>query len=150
MDKSYRDNRGFMSRATNDQLAVNWQPQGGIATFTVHGAEAAGGGFLTVASHSALVANRAVWTTYPEVEEIRLVVMSDFVDQFGAKKADIAAMITTLRPTGIQFQYDGLKDRVILDNKSLFCVADNYRIHGAIYREINDKGCLARWGALKL
>ena len=57
-------------------------------------------------------------------------------------------MIQINRGTAAGWSYDGLKTRVMSDNKHLFCQADKYQIHPAVYAKLQDKGCLR--GAAKL
>ena len=148
--KSYRDNRGFMLRASADGLKVTWTAQGGILIIDLTPkAILSEGDSLTIAGASAIVASRAVWTTYPEVQEITVSIWTSFTDQVGASSQEIAAGTTVRRPTGDRFQYDGLRDRALGDNKLFFCAADRYQIHPAVYRELKDKGCLAQWGSRK-
>ncbi|MDO8617155.1 MAG: hypothetical protein Q7T33_15705 [Dehalococcoidia bacterium] len=146
--KSYKDNQGFMPRASADDLNVQWLPElGGLVKIEMNPETVlTEGDSLTITAHSALVASKAIWTTYPEVQQIEVTMLGDFIDQFGVSSTKVAASITVLRPTGEKFQYDGLKDLVYLDNKHLFCVADHYQIHLAIYQALGDKGCLAEWG----
>jgi len=51
------------------------------------------GDFLTLTAHSALVASKAVWTTYAEVQEIKFSTYTEFTDQYGATSKDVAASI---------------------------------------------------------
>lgn len=142
---SYRANLDFMARASADNLRV--QTLAGLVEIDVHPQTVlTEGDALTIAAESALVASRAIWTTYPDVQQIELKMLGDFTDQFGASTTDVAASITVLRATAERFQYDGLRDLVYGDNKHLFCVADHYQIHLAIYQALGDTGCLSTWG----
>jgi len=148
--KSYRDNRGFMVRAVNDNLKVEWWPElEGLLKVDVHPELLNEADALTVTSHVALVASKAVWSTYPEVQELQVSTLAVFTDNVGAKNTFPAATIRILRPTGERFQYDGLKDRVIVDNKMLFCTADHYQLHPSVFASLGSKGCLVEWGVAK-
>lgn len=149
IEKSYRDNRGFMPRASVDGLEVVMLPNGFLRIQTKP-TLASEGDTLTVAGANAIVASRAVWTTYPEVSEIFVSVVGDLTNtQTGAKSEGILAATTVRRATGEKFQYDGLKSLASDDNKLFFCGADNYQIHPSVYAALKDKGCLARWGLAK-
>lgn len=147
---SYNDNRDFMIRASDDELKVEWLPDQGLVKIQIHPETVlTEGDSLTIAAHSSLVASRAIWTTYPDVQQIELTMLGDFTDPLGATTTELTAQITVLRALGEQFQYDGLRDLIYADNKHLFCVADHYELHLAIYRALEDKGCLAEWGFRK-
>jgi len=151
VERSYQDNLDFMLWAADDDLKVEWLPElTGLVKISVHPELVLSeGDFLTIAGSSAIVASRAIWTTYPEVHQIEVTVLGDFTDQFGNTATELAAQTTVLRATGEQFNYEGLRDRHYGDNKLFFCVADHYEIHLAIYTKLWDKGCLAQWGFKK-
>lgn len=140
VSKSIRDNRNFMPRSSMDKMQVSIS--GGLVRFEVEPNLINETDALTVASHNAIVASRAIWTTYPEAQAIQVVVLNELTDQFGAKKVEQITYIQVNRATGEMFQYDGLKSRVISDNKLMFCNADKYQIHPVVYTRIQDKGCL--------
>lgn len=148
--KSYRDNRDFMVRASAENLAIAWDAGLGILTIRVKPSSVlSNGDFLTIAGHSAIVAGRAIWTTYPAVQILQLSVLADFISATGQTTEEIAAFISVDRSTAATFDYDGLKIRELNDNKAFFCVATIYRIHLSIYSKLGDPGCLALWGAVK-
>lgn len=149
IEKSYRDNRGFMTRASAEGLKVRQVADGVIVIELSPSAIASEGDTLTIAGQSAIVASRAVWGTYPSVQQLQVTVWIGITDQFGAKSNAIGAAIMVDRPTGEKLQYDGLKDRQIVDNKSFFCTADHYFVNIIVFREIVDKGCMAAFGAGK-
>ena len=148
--KSYRDNLNFLGSATAEGLDIVWAEADGLLTINVTPrALFSEGTALTVAGASAIVASRAVWTTYPSVSEISLLLWTDFTDQNGNTKKEIAALLSVTRPTAEKFDYDGLKGRALSDNKLFFCTVDRYRLHPAVYNALGNKGCLAQWGASK-
>lgn len=150
LTKSYEDEQNFMIRASDDELNVQWLPElGGLVKIEIKTLPFSNGDFLTITAHSALVASRAIWSTYPDVEQIEMTLLGDFTDQFGASTTGPAASMTVFRATGEQIDYDGMEDLVLLDNKHLFCVADHYQIAPSIYQKLGDKGCLAVWGFAK-
>ncbi len=138
-----------MTRATEDDIKLAFNSDG-VVTIDLHPKSVISeGDILTITGASAIVANRALWTTYPEVNVIVVQVWNEFTSPTGQKSDEIAAGITTTRATSVNYGYDGLKDRQTLDNKNFFCVADQYQIHPSIYVSLGDKGCLAVWGFRK-
>ncbi len=146
--KSYKDNKGFMPRASDDDMELLWVPEEGIVNIDLHPDLLSEGDALTVAGASAIVANRAFWTTYPDVQTIVVQVWTEFTSQTGQSSDQIAAGTTVTRATAERFDYDGLKSRAT-DNKNFFCVATEYQLHPAVYAALDDKGCLTQWGARK-
>lgn len=150
LKKSYEDNRGFMIRAVGDPVKVSFDPAAGTAEFDVYPkAIASEGDVLTIESASAIVASKAVWSSYPQVKEIIVATYLDFTNASGASRSEVAASTSILRATGNTFVYDGLKSRALSDNKLWFCGADAYNIHPAIYTKLGNPGCLAQWGMNK-
>lgn len=140
-----------MVRATDDSLVVTWFPDrdGTVVLQLAPKAVGSEGDTLTIASHSGIVASKAIWTTYPEVQHIRVDVLVDFTDAAGATKKEVAVSTTVDRATAEKFVYDGLSSRAYSDNKLWVCGADEYRVHAAVYLALKDKGCLALFGVSK-
>jgi hypothetical protein len=138
-----------MARTTTDGLSVAWDGGGLVILELYPKTVLSDGDILTIASASAVVASKAIWTTYLQVDLMQVDVRVEFTDQFGKKSVESAALLTITRSTGEKFVYDGLRDRVISDNKILFCAVDHYRIHPSVYAKLGNKGCLADWGFSK-
>lgn len=148
--KSYRDNRGFMIRASAEDMDVEIPTPGSVIINVRPSSFATEGDYLTVASHSALVASRAIWTTYPEVQTVTLNVMGQFTSNTTGQRSTLVAVQSTVsRATAAPFDYDGLKSVVLGDNKRFLCNSTRYTIHPSIYAALGDKGCLAQWGVAK-
>src|SRR5581483_5590918 len=127
----FRDNLGFMDRASGEHLQVALDP-GGIVAIRVQPSRIRDeGDNLTIAAHTAVVASKAIWSTYPAVQRIDVSVVRSFTDAYGAVQVETTAMLQIKRATGEKFVYDGLKARVEADNTLLFCTADGYRIQPA-------------------
>jgi hypothetical protein len=139
--QSIRDNRSFMSRASTDKMTVELTPVG-LVTITIEPTLANETDALTVAGQTALVANRAIWTTYPDVQQIRVELLNEVTDANGAKSVVPVTFLQFNRATATPFQYDGLKQQATSDNKYMYCLADEYSIAPFIYAEVRDKGCL--------
>lgn len=140
--KSYKDNKGFMVRAVGDP-DVRWLPESGTLEFRKKADALSEGDALTITAHSALVANRAIWSTYPEVKLVQFTLIGEFINQTtGASTDEVSAAIMVDRETASKWDYDGLKSLVLNDNKRLFCNAPHHFIHIAIYRALKDTGCL--------
>ncbi len=140
--RSFRNTLDFMPRASGQALDVRI-PSAGIIVINVSpSAVASEGDTLTIAAQTAVVANKAIWTKYPDARTLTVNTYGTFTDQYGHSSSDVAASITIERSTANHFDYTGLKDRVLQDNKALFCVADGYTIHPAIYRKLGNTGCL--------
>ena len=138
--RAVQDNRTFMPRASTDRLEV--EVNGRQITVRVQPPPLNETDTLTVASHTALTANRAIWPAFPEAQSVVVELLNEFVDQTGRRFVDRAATIEIDRETAARFQYEELRQRVLADNRQLFCLADRYRVHPAIYARIGDRGCL--------
>lgn len=150
--KSFRDNKGFMPLAADDDLKVTWEPIAGLLTFEIYRGDknTSTGATLHTGGSTALIANRAIWTTYPAVNEITVQMWEKAINTSTGQQLDlVATRITTTRETASRFDYDGLKSLQISDNKRFFCSADSYQFAPHIYADIGDKGCLATWGIRK-
>lgn len=142
--KSYKDNRGFMSHAASDP-SVRWVPESGVLEFRKFDKNVLGGGgqSLTITAHSTLVASKAIFSTYPEVRLLQFTLVEEFTSlNTGQRFQSVSAAIMLDRATADTFDYNGMKDVVILDNKRLFCVAPHHFIYLVTYRDIKDTGCL--------
>lgn len=148
--KSYQDNRDFMSRAVGSPVKVTWDASTATATFDVYPSTILNeADALTIAGASAIVANKAVWSTYPQVGTIVTNAWIDVTDSTGATTKQNVVSSTVVRATGTKFVYSGLKDRAAQDNKLWFCGADAYQLDAVIYLKIKDLGCMAPWQASK-
>lgn len=138
--KSVTDNRNFMPRASTDKLEV--EISGGLVSIRITPSLLNETDALTFTTHMAVVASKAIWTTYPEAQSVKVELLNELTDAFGRKSVEPITMIQINRATADKFDYDGLKQRVTSDNKLLFCVADKYQIRPVVYSKIEDKGCL--------
>lgn len=140
--KSYKDNKGFMVRAVSGPT-VRWISESGILELRKYENSNGAGDTLTVVAHSALVANKAIWTTYPEVKLLQFTLVEDFTNlNTGAKSQEVSAAIMIDRATAAKFDYNGLKNVILGDNKRFFCTAPHAFINFIVFREIKDKGCI--------
>lgn len=96
---------------------------------------------LTIAAQTSFSAHRAIFAN-PRVVSVTVIILADWTDQFGAESEDVTTVSTLDRLTVVRIDWDGLEDRVILDNKHMFCISDSYRIHGGIYSRLGNTGCL--------
>jgi hypothetical protein len=144
--KTIQDGRSFMGRANTDKLAV--EISGNHITATIQPTLLNETDALSITSHTALAASRAVFERFPEAQSLMVALVTEFTTATGQKTMNRAAMIQVNRATAASWAYDGLRTRVQSDNKHLFCLADKYQIHPAVYAEVKDKGCLR--GAAKL
>ena len=96
---------------------------------------------LTIGAHTAFSAFRALFVN-PRVEGVGVTVETKWIDQLGNTKWDFATIATFERATADRADWSGLEDLVLGDNKRLFCAADAFAIHPAIYTRLGDKGCL--------
>ena len=97
---------------------------------------------LTIGAQTAFSAHRALFAN-PNVGSVTVTMTADWTDQFGASSADVTTVSTLDRATVQRIDWGGLEDRVLLDNKHMFCISDAYRIHLGIYSRLGDTGCLA-------
>jgi len=98
---------------------------------------------LTKGSVAALKATKALFDWYPGLTVIDVGVVADVTNQYGNQYKDQVASITISNLTARKFDYSGLADRVLADNKLLFCVADGYSITNVVWTKIKDRGCLS-------
>jgi hypothetical protein len=148
--KSFRDNLGYATRASAENLQVEVDESAGMVRITVKPSQVLNeADILTIGSATALVASKAIWTTYPEAQAIYVDVDADVTDQFGATSTKPVAESIVNRGTGSRFIYDGLRDRVNADNKLFYCISDHYVIAAFIYVKLKDRGCLAAAGPVK-
>lgn len=96
---------------------------------------------LTVAAHTTFSAIRALFEN-PNVTQARISVYADFVDRLGKTELERATLGIFTRATADLIDWDGLENRVLGDNKHIFCIAEDWDLHGAIYSRLKDKGCL--------
>lgn len=97
---------------------------------------------LSIGGQTAFSAHKALFEN-PLVQTVTVTALADWTDQFGATTEDVTTVSTLERATvDARIQWDGLEDRVIIDNKNMFCVSDAYRIHLGIYSRLDDTGCL--------
>ena len=96
---------------------------------------------LTIGAHTAFSAFRALFVN-PRVEGVGVTVETKWIDQLGNTKWDFATIATFERATADLADWSGLEGLVLGDNKRLFCAADAFAIHPAIYTRLGDKGCL--------
>ncbi len=96
---------------------------------------------LTIGGHTAFSAFRALFVN-PRVEGVVVTVETKWIDQLGNTEWDFATIAAFERATADRADWSGLEDLVLVDNKRLFCAADAFAIHPAIYTRLGDKGCL--------
>lgn len=96
---------------------------------------------LTIGAHTSFSAFRVLFQN-PAVQDVSVVMQAEWTDSLGKTAMEQTTILRIVRGTADKIGWDGLEDRVTLDNKHLFCIADTYRIHGGIYSRLGDKGCL--------
>ncbi|MGE0688891.1 MAG: hypothetical protein AB7P33_19285 [Dehalococcoidia bacterium] len=158
--QAYRDNRTFVPRASVDELKVTFDAASGLATVSVRplptSSNTIGGNSqflggpsndtLQITAQSALVANKVVWASFPEVKRVYVTVSTEFTAA-GTKVIDVAAGIAVDRASGTKMDFEALKTSVPAQPRSYFCSADAYFFQAVVYASIADKGCLT--GATK-
>ena len=60
---------------------------------------------------------------------------------------EAAATIIVDKATSDKFDYNGLKDRVLLSPANMYCISTSYSIHPAVWKTLDDgdKGCMTSW-----
>lgn len=96
---------------------------------------------VTYGAGAAFNASRALFAN-PRVQTVTVEIRSDFVDQLGNTLAKRSSMITLKRSTANKIDWNGLRKMVLADNKHLYCAADGWYLHGIVYDELKDRGCL--------
>ena len=150
--KSYRDNRSFMDETPTQNLQVGFEPSTGEVAIVLYisGDTPSAGTLMDLASAAGIVASKAIWTTYPQVQTISVAIQADYLEKAtGASTKQFAVITKVSRATGSEFVYDGLKNLAYQDNKLFLCDADHYAILPAVYFELVDPGCLLQWGGVK-
>jgi len=102
---------------------------------------------LSIGAQTSFSAHRALFAN-SRIASVTIIILADWTDQFGAESEDVTTVSTLDRSTVALIEWGGLEDRVILDNKHMFCISDSYRIHGGIYSRLGNTGCLT--GAIRL
>jgi len=97
--------------------------------------------FLTVAGASSVDAAALLFEN-PAVGSVLIEALADMTDAYGNKSEDILTRVWLSRATAEKISWDGLRDLQLLDNKHIFCIADDHFIHPTIYQKLKDKGCL--------
>jgi hypothetical protein len=76
---------------------------------------------------------------HPDVGSVILTGYTEFTDEYGNAKDDVAIYIEWSRATSDKIDYDNLTDIVALDYTRAFAIADGYKIHAGMYAKLADK-----------
>jgi len=132
-----------MTRSLNLGETESIQIDGSIVTVTYKTKDALSEtDLLTIGAQTSFSAHRVLFTN-PQVTSVTVIMLADWADQLGNTASEVTTVSTLDRATADQIDWDGLENRVLLDNKDMFCISDAYRIHIAIYSRLKDTGCLA-------
>lgn len=71
----------------------------------------------------------------PQVIKVAAFAQQDFTDQYGNSELATAVKFMMDRETADKVDWDGLKDKVLLDYKALYPLTD-YSIHPAIQKDL--------------
>jgi hypothetical protein len=99
---------------------------------------------MKIGADDTIVASKAIWGWYSDAEQITVNVHTDFTDQLGNTKDDIAVQTQVTKDTAAKFNYAGLKDLVLVTPSTMYCDSDHYYIHPAVWKNLggNDRGCM--------
>jgi len=123
--------------------AKNIAIDGGTVTVTYKGEDALSEtDLLTIGAQTSFSVQRALFAN-PLVQTVTVIALADWTDQYGKTSEEVTTMSSLNRTTvDTRIDWAGLEDRVMSDNKLLFCISDAMEIHPAIYVRLKDKGCL--------
>ena len=125
-------------------LSVMCQPDGGGCIIAIEfkpGTAWSETDMLTVAGGSTVCAMAKLFAN-PGVERVKVSAMADLTDQYGNESTEFVTTATINRATVNMINWEGLANRQLLDNKHIFCIADEFVIRPVIYNKLKDKGCL--------
>jgi hypothetical protein len=140
--QSLQDNRHLMVSANLQNLKVTIEPGDQIVDVEVHPTSVWNEvWFLKTAGANALVASKAILGWYPTVLRIQVTLDADFTDTFGKSSTEPGVWIIFTKETAQKFDYAGMAK---LDSDAIFCDADRYWVHPAIWKNISisDRGCM--------
>ncbi len=96
---------------------------------------------LTVAGESTLVTMAKLFAN-AAVDRVKISAMAELTDALGNTSTEFVTTATINRATADQINWQGFADRQLMDNKHIFCFADEFIIRPVIYNELGDIGCL--------
>jgi hypothetical protein len=147
IEQSISDNQSFGTSTdfSHENVAID----GGDVTITFKpDSEFNGASTDRHVAEDTLVAGHALLTGwYPAIASVTVTEMADFTDQYGKSSTEAAATITIDKATSDKFDYNGLKDRVLVSPANMYCISTSYTIHPAIWKTLDDgdKGCMTSW-----
>jgi hypothetical protein len=98
---------------------------------------------IRIGSADALVVSKAVFASgaFPAIDRIHVQIYGEVTDQYGNTVTETAGWLEITADAGSRFDYSGMEAK---PPSAVWCVADRYRIHPAIWKALNDedKGCL--------
>jgi hypothetical protein len=140
--QSLQDNRHLMVSASLQNLKVTIEPGDQIVDVEVHPTSVWNEvWFLKTAGANALVASKAILGWYPTVLRIQVTLDADFTDTFGKSSTEPGVWLIFTKETAQKFDYAGMAK---MDSDAIFCDADRYWVHPAIWKNISisDRGCM--------
>ncbi len=139
--RSIQDNRNAVSNGGNlDGLLVSYES--GLLTVRIQpSSPKRDTELLTSGSAMVIIAGKAVWTTYPDVQRISVQVFK------GSKEgvAEQYAVADYSRENAQHYDWSGLKNQPSDDNKKMFCNADFFAVNQGLWGTLDDKGCMRTW-----
>jgi hypothetical protein len=143
VQKSISDNQSLMVSDNFDALQVSID--GG--TVNVQAKPSASWDekqFFQMGAADAVVSSKAILGWYPSANKIHVVVLTDFTDQYGKSSTEPGVWLDVSADTASKFDYNGLKDRVLVQPSLMYCDADAHYIHPAIWKKLDSetRGCL--------
>jgi hypothetical protein len=141
--KSLQDNQYELVGVPLDKLQVSMNTGGGVFV-VVQPTVWDEGDSVKQAGRLAFVASKAILGWYPAAVSLRVQLLNEFSDTYGSKSIEPAETIDISLATAHRFSYDGLKDRVTIDPSIMYCDADHYQIHPAVWKNVDSKtrGCM--------
>ncbi|MHB8573527.1 MAG: hypothetical protein ACYDAY_11350 [Candidatus Dormibacteria bacterium] len=99
---------------------------------------------LMIGAEDTFIVARAVLGWYPAAASVQVQALTTFTDTYGKSTSEVAVSLTVTPATAAKFGWDGLADRVKSSAAIMYCDADAYTIHPAIWKNLSSsqRDCL--------
>lgn len=91
-----------------------------------------------------LCTSKAIFGWYPTVQHMHVDVMSDFKDVRGNSTTEPADQLDVTAPNAARFNYSNMSEQLYSRPANMYCAADGYHIHPAIWKKLDSdaRGCM--------
>jgi len=144
VEQSIRDNQKWVKNGADlSGLVVNFKDEEAKIVISITPKKPTSlPGYLTAGSAMAVVAGKAIWDTYPEVNLVEVYVARESTTTTNVKGQAWATYALYSRASSSRFNWEKLKTQPQDDNKRMYCDADFYDVAFDIWYDLKDKGCM--------